>query len=73
LYVNFTITEVCCDRTQRYTPDEARDLKAYGELPDWAKINETDTANQDEFGIEFGEGSDDDESGSDDDVDIDKI
>lgn len=27
----------------KYTADEARSLKAYGELPDSAKINETDT------------------------------
>ncbi|CEG62807.1 hypothetical protein G6F70_002822 [Rhizopus microsporus] len=30
------------DVIQRYNPDEARQLKAYGELPDNAKINETD-------------------------------
>lgn len=27
----------------KYTADEARNLKAYGELPENAKINETDT------------------------------
>ena len=27
----------------KYTADEARNLKAYGELPETAKINETDT------------------------------
>ena len=27
----------------KYTADEARSLKAYGELPENAKINETDT------------------------------
>lgn len=27
----------------KYTADEARSLKAYGELPETAKINETDT------------------------------
>ncbi|KAI5476280.1 eukaryotic translation initiation factor 1A, X-chromosomal [Pseudohyphozyma bogoriensis] len=31
------------DVIQKYTSDEARNLKAYGELPDTAKINETDT------------------------------
>ena len=36
---------------QKYTADEARNLKAYGELPETAKINETDT---------FGPGEDDD-------------
>ncbi|KAI8639268.1 eukaryotic translation initiation factor 1A, Y-chromosomal [Parasitella parasitica] len=30
------------DVIQRYNPDEARQLKSYGELPDNAKINETD-------------------------------
>lgn len=30
------------DVIQRYNPDEARQLKSYGELPDTAKINETD-------------------------------
>ncbi|CAO3691609.1 unnamed protein product [Rhizopus stolonifer] len=30
------------DVIQRYNPDEARQLKAYGELPDTAKINEAD-------------------------------
>jgi len=27
----------------KYSADEARSLKAYGELPESAKINETDT------------------------------
>ena len=36
---------------QKYTADEARNLKAYGELPETAKINETDT---------FGPGDEDD-------------
>ncbi|BFZ56369.1 Translation initiation factor 1A [Savitreella phatthalungensis] len=36
----------------KYTADEARNLKAYGELPENAKINETDT-----FGAD-GEGDD---------------
>ncbi|KAL7009632.1 Translation initiation factor 1A [Cystobasidiomycetes sp. EMM_F5] len=39
------------DVIQKYTADEARNLKAYGELPETAKINETDT---------FGPGEDDD-------------
>ncbi|GAA5817426.1 TIF11 [Mucor flavus] len=30
------------DVIQRYNPDEARQLKSYGELPDTAKINEAD-------------------------------
>lgn len=33
--------------------DEARNLKAYGELPETAKINETDTFGQDEEEAEF--------------------
>ena len=49
----------------KYTPDEARNLKAYGELPESAKINE-----------ETGEGDDDNiafDQMSDDDADIDDI
>ncbi|KAI4903772.1 hypothetical protein NFI96_029519, partial [Prochilodus magdalenae] len=46
----------------KYNADEARSLKAYGELPEHAKINETDT---------FGAGDDDeiqfDDIGDDDD------
>lgn len=57
----------------KYSADEARSLKAYGELPETAKINETDT-----YGEEGGEGIgfefDEDRSGSDDsDVDVDDI
>jgi translation initiation factor 1A len=57
----------------KYSADEARSLKAYGELPDSAKINETDTYGGDEeggIGFDFGE---DDDSESGDDVDIDDI
>ncbi|KAJ1502746.1 Translation initiation factor 1A [Coelomomyces lativittatus] len=39
-----------CDVILKYSADEARNLKSYGELPDNAKINETDT-----FGPEEGE------------------
>lgn len=50
------------DVIQKYTADEARSLKQYGELPDTAKINETETFGEDEGGeIEFEEASDDDE------------
>merc|ERR1712216_66525 len=35
----------------KYSADEARNLKAYGELPETAKINETET-------VEFGEDDD---------------
>jgi translation initiation factor 1A len=57
----------------KYSADEARSLKAYGELPDSAKINETDT-----YGDEGGEGIgfefDEDRDGSDaSDVDIEDI
>ncbi|ORY66649.1 hypothetical protein BCR35DRAFT_308522 [Leucosporidium creatinivorum] len=56
------------DVIQKYTTDEARNLKAYGELPETAKINETDT---------FGPGEDDDnvefDDVDDDEVDIDDI
>eukprot|EP00741_Cyanophora_paradoxa_P011197 tig00020554_g10817.t1 len=45
----------------KYTADEARSLKAYGELPESAKINETDT-----FGPE---GSDEEAAFDFDDVD----
>src|ERR1700710_2922635 len=56
----------------KYSADEARSLKAYGELPETAKINETDTyGGQDEdMGMEFGE-DDSEESGNE--VDIDDI
>merc|ERR1712048_1447957 len=39
-----------------YTPDEARNLKTYGELPDTVKINETDIVDElSEDGVEFDE------------------
>ena len=50
----------------KYTADEARSLKAYGELPENAKINETET-----FGDEEGECTF--EFGEDEEVDIDDI
>lgn len=57
----------------KYSADEARSLKAYGELPDSAKINETDTyadEGQEGIGFEF----DEDRDGSDaSDVDIEDI
>lgn len=52
----------------KYTADEARNLKAYGELPENAKINETDTYGHegaDECNFEF-----DVEAG---DIDIDAV
>jgi len=57
----------------KYSADEARSLKAYGELPENAKINETDTyGDAEEGGVEFDEDRDDD-SDSDKEVDIDEI
>ncbi|KAM3581603.1 Translation initiation factor 1A [Umbelopsis sp. WA50703] len=41
------------DVIQKYTADEARNLKTYGELPDTAKINETDTFGPEEDDIDF--------------------
>ena len=56
----------------KYSADEARSLKAYGELPESAKINETDTYGGDEEGgIGFDFGEDDSESGGD--IDVDEI
>jgi len=57
----------------KYTADEARSLKAYGELPENAKINETDTfGDQDDEGMGF-EFDEDRDGDSDNDVDIDEI
>jgi translation initiation factor 1A len=71
----------------RYTADEARSLKAYGtasppsissadppgELPENAKINETDTfGDQDDEGMGF-EFDEDRDGDSENDVDIDEI
>ncbi|KAL4722374.1 Translation initiation factor 1A [Fusarium chlamydosporum] len=49
----------------KYTADEARTLKSYGELPENAKINETDSFGQGEDGeayFEFGDADSDEES-----------
>jgi translation initiation factor 1A len=56
----------------KYSADEARSLKAYGELPENAKINETDTYGHegDDGNVEFDEDRDSD---SDKEVDIDDI
>lgn len=55
----------------RYNPDEARNLKAYGELPDNVKVNENPTMGGDGEGEEvtFEEGDDVEEE----DADIDNI
>ncbi|KAJ3489327.1 hypothetical protein NLG97_g6017 [Lecanicillium saksenae] len=63
----------------KYTADEARTLKSYGELPENAKINETDNFGQNEDGeahFEFGDDDSDDDESDDDkkkEVDIDDI
>ncbi|KAL3882157.1 hypothetical protein ACJMK2_028527 [Sinanodonta woodiana] len=48
----------------KYTPDEARNLKAYGELPESARINETGIDGEQEENITF-----EDFSGSEDEID----
>eukprot|EP00929_Paragymnodinium_shiwhaense_P123489 TRINITY_DN973_c0_g2_i1.p1 TRINITY_DN973_c0_g2~~TRINITY_DN973_c0_g2_i1.p1 ORF type:complete len:142 (-),score=58.20 TRINITY_DN973_c0_g2_i1:225-650(-) len=42
----------------KYTPEEARNLKSYGELPEGTKINETDLMDGElsDDGVEFDEG-----------------
>ncbi|KAH0556269.1 Eukaryotic translation initiation factor 1A, Y-chromosomal [Trichoglossum hirsutum] len=58
----------------KYSADEARSLKAYGELPESAKINETDTYGYeggDNCNFEFDEDRDD--SGNEKEVDVDDI
>ncbi|KAM3462602.1 hypothetical protein MY5147_006306 [Beauveria neobassiana] len=63
----------------KYTADEARTLKSYGELPENAKINEHDNFGQGEDGeafFEFGDDASDSDSEEDDkkkEVDIDDI
>ena len=56
----------------KYSADEARSLKSYGELPLDAKINETDT-----YGHEDGEGGIgfefDDDREQEDEIDVDEI
>ena len=64
---------ICRDVILKYSADEARSLKAYGELPESAKINETDTYGEEgrNDNIEFGD--DDDDSSDDKEVDVDEI
>lgn len=63
----------------KYTPDEARALKAQGELPESARINEGDPFGQgsdDECNFEFDNDDDDEEEGAvadNGDLDIDDI
>ena len=64
-----------CDVVHKYNSDEARTLKNVGELPENAKINETDTFGADddeEVNFEFG-GADEDESEENEELDIDDI
>lgn len=53
---------VQADVILKYNADEARNLKAYGELPDSAKINETVTFGdkEDEDDVTFDDVSDED-------------
>ena len=54
-----------CDIMAKYTADEARNLKAYGELPAEAKINEDNVFNQDDdmgCPFEFGDPSDEEDN-----------
>ena len=46
----------------RYSPDEARSLKAYGELPESAKINETNFDEECEDDIDFAEMSEEEDA-----------
>ena len=49
----------------KYNADEARSLKAYGELPETAKINETDLGGPEgdgDYGFEFDEDRDSESS-----------
>lgn len=59
------------DVIAKYTPDEARALKSYGELPANAKINETDAFGEEEGGgggIDFQDSGS--ESGSEEEEDV---
>merc|ERR1711977_215385 len=62
----------------KYSADEARSLKAYGELPESAKINETDTYGHEgvDDNVEFDEDRDSDsdkEDGKGKEIDVDDI
>ena len=60
----------------KYSPEEARNLKAYGELPQSAKVNEVDTGGDmgdDNVGFEFDDERDDDSDSSNGAVDVDDI
>lgn len=62
-----------CDVVHKYNADEARTLKSNGELPESAKINETDTfgmEDNDDVNFEFGAESEEEEEQE---LDIDDI
>lgn len=64
-----------CDVVHKYNADEARQLVSLGELPESAKINQTDTFGgdeEDDMNFEFGADSDDDDDEASD-LDIDDI
>ncbi|KAJ5557189.1 Translation initiation factor 1A (eIF-1A) [Penicillium longicatenatum] len=60
------------DVIMKYTADEARSLKAYGELPEHAKINETDTygAEGADDNVEFDEDRDSEDEKE---IDVDEL
>lgn len=63
-----------CDVVHKYNSDEARALKSAGELPESAKINETDTfGHDDEDEVNFEFGAEDSSDESDNELDIDDI
>jgi len=53
--------DVKADVLLKYTPEEARNLKNYGEIPESAKINEVDTGEDNDDNIAFDDVSDDEE------------
>lgn len=61
-----------CDVINKYTSDEARNLKAYGELPKDVKINEDESFNEDGTycPFEFGEPDDIEESKKEENEDV---
>ncbi|CDR95986.1 translation initiation factor eIF-1A, putative [Babesia bigemina] len=65
------------DVIAKYTPDEARSLKAYGELPESTKINETDLYDEEgDGGIDFQDvssESEEEDGKADDKFDIDDL
>lgn len=54
------------DVIQKYTPDEARSLKQYGELPETTRINEEAFGDEEGGEVEFQEASDEEDEDLDD-------